>query len=219
MGMKIQSTLLEKYSGLGVLEVSFDGIIIRKSLERLQEFKRNKQDEISKRIPLLEAVKDIPVIRAYRDFYWKVGIDPTKTRPAGEALIRKILGGRDLPTINTFVDSYNIASAESSVAIAAFDADIVDSNSLLMRTATIGEVFLGIGMELPVSLSGIEVVIEDKKTEKLVAVYPYRDSDESKVTEKTRHVFLLMCGVPQIPQSELILASKLTRDYVSQFCI
>ena len=43
-----------------------------------------KQEEIRKRIPSLEQVKDIPILRAYRDFYWKVGTDPTKTRPAGE---------------------------------------------------------------------------------------------------------------------------------------
>src|SRR3989442_15085108 len=56
-----------------------------------------------------EALKDVPELRAYRDFFWRVGIDPTKIRPAAEALIRRILGGKPLPTINTLVDAYNLA--------------------------------------------------------------------------------------------------------------
>ncbi|MDA4111739.1 MAG: phenylalanine--tRNA ligase beta subunit-related protein [Thaumarchaeota archaeon] len=217
--MEIESVLLEKYPGLGVLELEVKDVVVKKSSEDLEEFKRKKQEEIRKRIPSLDAVKDLPVLRAYRDFYWKVGIDPTKTRPAGEALIRRILGGRDLPTVNTLVDSYNVASAESMVAIAAFDGRVVDISNLLMRTVLKGEVFRGIGMELPISLSGIEVVIQDRTSEKLVAVYPYRDSDESKVTEKTKDVLFMMCGVPGISQNDLVLANEMTRDYVSRFCI
>ncbi|MDH7492240.1 MAG: hypothetical protein QHG97_07560, partial [Methanolinea sp.] len=30
----------------------------------------------------LEHVKDDPLFRGYRDFFWRVGVDPTKTRPA-----------------------------------------------------------------------------------------------------------------------------------------
>ncbi len=162
--MEIESFLLEKYPGLGVLEVKINDVSVRRSNKDLEQFKKDKQEEIRKRIPSLDVVKDLPVLRAYRNFYWKVGIDPTKTRAAGEALIRRILGGRDLPTVNTLVDSYNIASAESSFAIAAFDADVIDSANLMMRTANKGETFKGIGMDAPISLSGVEVVIEDRSS-------------------------------------------------------
>ena len=48
----------------------------------------------------LDGLKDEENIRAYRDFFWKLGIDPTKIRPAAEALIRRILGGKEIPRIN-----------------------------------------------------------------------------------------------------------------------
>jgi DNA/RNA-binding domain of Phe-tRNA-synthetase-like protein len=217
--LEIESTLLEKYPGLGVLEVKINDVYVRGSTDSLVQFKKEKQQEIRKQIPSLEVVKDLPILRAYRDFYWKIGIDPTKTRPAGEALIRRILGGRDLPTVNTLVDSYNLASAESSIAIAAIDASIMDSDKLLMRTSNKGESFKGIGMDAPISLLGIEVLIEDRTSKKLIAVYPYRDSDESKVTEKSTEIVFLMCGVPGITNDKLALASRLTREYVSRFCL
>ncbi len=195
-----------------------EGLLASKSDPALLEFKRQVQEGVRRRTPSLEEVKNQPVFRAYRDFFWRVGIDPTKIRPAGEALTRKILGGRDLPTINTIVDAYNLASVETSVAIAAFDLSTINKDALMMRKAVAGESFHGIGMASRDSLKGAEVVIEDRESGRLIAVYPHRDSDDSKITERTTSVLFMMCGVPGIDDATLQLASSLTREYVGRFC-
>jgi DNA/RNA-binding domain of Phe-tRNA-synthetase-like protein len=177
------------------------------------------QERIRQRTASLEVVKDQPIFRAYRDFFWRVGIDPTKVRPAAEALTRRVLGGRDLPRLNTVVDAYNLASIETSIAIAAFDMETVNEDALLMRRGVKGELFHGIGMDSPDSLTGAEVVVEDQKLRRLVAVYPYRDSDDSKVTETTKGVLFMMCGVPGIDETALEGAKDLTREYVGRFCL
>lgn len=54
--------------------------------------------EEARRLYSLDALKEHSIIRAYRDFYWRVlKIDPTKQRPSQEALLRRILRGGDLP--------------------------------------------------------------------------------------------------------------------------
>ncbi len=65
--------------------------------------------------PFLEGLKDEPIFRTYRDFFWTMGVDPTKVRPAAEALIRRILVGRSMPRINTVVDAYNLASMTTHI--------------------------------------------------------------------------------------------------------
>ena len=217
--MEIAPELRSAYPGLRVLELKLSGLAVKGLNHELEEFKREVQRRIRERTASLEQVKDQPVFRAYRDFFWKVGIDPTKTRPAGEALTRRILAGRDLPRVNTLVDAYNLASVESSVAIAAFDSRKVQESSLLMRKAVAGEPFHGIGMASPDSLSGVEVVIEDRSSHSLVAVYPYRDSDDSKVDEGTNGVLFMMCGVPGIEDALLVRAKTLTEEYVTRFCL
>jgi DNA/RNA-binding domain of Phe-tRNA-synthetase-like protein len=217
-GMLIDPQLLDGFPGLRVLELDINNVTVKKSNDRLEQFKRKKQQEMRIRIKSLDEIRNLPIFRAYRDFYWRVGIDPTKTRPAGEALARRILGRRDLPAINTLVDAYNIASAESHVAIAAFDLSSISKDSLWMRKAVPGETFLGIGMEAPTKLTGIEVVIEDKSSSSLIAIYPYRDSESTKVTEQTRDVLMMMCGVPNISDSDLENARSLTAQYVKKYC-
>ena len=151
----------------------------------------------------LENVKDDPGFRAYRDFFWSVGIDPTKTRPASEALVRRILANKQLPTINTAVDAYNLASALSGVPIAAFDADTLEGR-LTMRFALDGESFQGIGMKEPILLKRNQVILTDSKN--IIASYPYRDSDATKVTMATKNMHIVSCGVPGISKETVIEA-------------
>lgn len=104
----------DQYPGLCVAEGMISELDIRETSEDLEAFKPEAYGRI-RSMHTIENVKDDPGYRAYRDFFWRVGIDPTKIRPASEALVRRILAGKPLPTINTAVDAYNLASALSGV--------------------------------------------------------------------------------------------------------
>jgi len=214
MSVTISEEVRRAFPNLHVLTSSIENVIVEKSNSELEEFKREILQEIQDAYDL-ENLKDRPILRAYRDFFWKLGVDPTKTRPAAEALIRRLLRGKPLPRINTLVDAYNLASIKTEIAIAAFDSDKI-RGELTMRYAETGEEFLGIGMKTPLRLNGREIVISDE--EKLLAVYPYRDAEDTKVTEATRNVLLLFCGVPGIPTQKLLEAKDVTLKFVTKFC-
>ncbi len=180
----------------------------------LEEFKDEVRSRTRENYDLAR-LKDDRVFRCYRDFFWRIGIDPTKTRPASEALIRRILQGKRLPRINTLVDAYNLASMDSGIALAAFDADKLKGRPR-MRFARRGEGFLGIGMNKEMTLDGGEIVMEDD--EKLIAVYPYRDAENTKVALDTRNVMLVACGVPGIGEEHLLKAGKIGSRYITRFC-
>jgi DNA/RNA-binding domain of Phe-tRNA-synthetase-like protein len=214
MTLKIDSKLKARFPDLNVLTLHIKGVQVKKRDSELEKFKveviRQVRNDYS-----LDSVKDQPIFRAYRDFFWSIKIDPTKIRPAAEALIRRILAGKTLPCINTLVDAYNLASIKSRIALATFDADKLEGD-LLMRFAEEGERFYGIGIEKPLILKGGEIVVSDE--EKLVAVYPYRDADNTKVTERTENVTIVVCGVPGIPKRDLENASQVVLDYITRFC-
>lgn len=203
-----------RFPGLCVAEgVMHDPTIMEKSAG-LEAFKQQAGERIRSSYTL-ENVKDDPLFRAYRDFFWSVGIDPTKTRPASEALVRRILAGKPLPAINTAVDSYNLASALYSVPIAAFDADKLHG-VLTMRFASGGEHFQGIGMKEPLCLKPNQVVLCDEKN--LIAIYPYRDSDDTKVTMTTKNIHIVSCGVPGVAAERVIEAYRACAEYLGRYC-
>jgi len=113
------------------------------------------------------------------------------------------------------VDAYNLASIRTGVALAAFDQAKL-RGQLLMRQALAREQFQGIGMDEPMNLNGGEVVVADE--EKLIAVYPYRDADSTKVDEATTDVVLMVCGCPGIDDEPLTRAEQVASELILQFC-
>jgi len=214
MWLELTPSLKAKFPGLKALVLRVTGVEVRRETPELEEFKGEVIEKTQEKWAL-EQLREHPLFRAYRDFFWRVDVDPTKTRPASEALIRRMLRERPLPKINTFVDAYNLASIETAIPLAAFDEDGL-AGELLMREAESGEEFLGIGMKKPVVLNGGEPVIEDG--EKLVAIYPYRDADACKIMPSTRNVLMLICGVPNIDDDILEAAGRVAIEFVTRFC-
>ncbi len=212
--LDIDQEIRAKFPDLNAKTTVVDGIQIMREKSALEEFKQVVFAEIKGKYDL-ESLKNDEKMRKYRDFFWSIDIDPTKIRPASEALIRRILQEKPIPKINTAVDSYNLASIRSGVPLAAFDMDTINGR-LHMRFSKEGELFLGIGMEKSKSLKGGEIVVSDDK--RLVAIYPYRDSDDTKITLKTNKILLMSCGVPGISDSDLDQALEYAVEYIQKFC-
>ena len=89
-------------------------------------YKNNKVSDINKFFPIL----------ATRNTYKKLGKDPNRYRPAGEALRRRILKGNELYKINTLVDAINLISLKTGYSIGGFDANLIQ-----------GDLELGVGQK------------------------------------------------------------------------
>ncbi|MDQ1281444.1 MAG: hypothetical protein QG670_2709 [Thermoproteota archaeon] len=214
MILKIDPSLNARFPGLQALIYKLSDVHIQKRSPDLETFKNEVRKNVKEKYDL-ESLKDLPTFRFYRDFFWRIGVDPTKNRPATEALIRRILGGGTIPTINTLVDAYSLASIETEIALAVFDIKKMKSE-LIMHPSKVGEKFVGIGMDKPMIFQGGEVVVSD--SEKPIAVYPHRDAEDTKVTMATKDIILMVCGVPGINIETLYQASKTAVEYIYKFC-
>jgi len=131
--IEIADDVLQKFPDIKVLLCEVKDVVISEVDPRLEQFKEQTYSAVRGRFTL-ETLKDEPVFKAYRSFFWQIGIDPTNIRPAAEALIRRILSGKPLPRINTAVDAYNLASITTCVALAAFDISRLNGQ-LVMKFA------------------------------------------------------------------------------------
>src|ERR1044071_8811231 len=67
-------------------------------------------------------------VAAVRTMYKRVGLDPTKTRPSSEALLRRVRKGDSLPRINSLVDVCNWCSLEFQLPYGLYDAAHVEGD-------------------------------------------------------------------------------------------
>ena len=78
-----------------------------------------------------------------RTMYKRVGLDPTKTRPSSEALLRRVRKGDTLPRINSMVDVCNWCSLEFQLPYGLYDASRIDGD-VELRLGRPGESYAGI---------------------------------------------------------------------------
>ncbi|MDP6098957.1 MAG: phenylalanine--tRNA ligase beta subunit-related protein [Candidatus Thalassarchaeaceae archaeon] len=154
----------------------------------------------------LEELRKEPDVAAYRQFYWRLGIDPTKRRPSAEALVRRIVAGKPFPRINPIVDRYNLISAENRVSLGAFSVDYLADKELVLRMANQDELFLGIGFPEAKPCTGQELVLA--VAEEIIALYPYRDSHNSRIRGNDSSVLFVLCVVPGVEESRIEMAAK-----------
>lgn len=179
---------------------------MEKDNDCIQRLRKAAYEEVRSKF-VIEELKNNPTVRAYRDLYWKLDIDATKTRPSGEALLRRVLHGSDLPRISTVVDAYNLASMMTIIPISGFDRDHLKP-PFQVRFANDGEAFTGIGMSKPMRLTDIMLVLADEM--QVLSIYPYRDSDHSKITVETTNALIVAYGAPGIVEEQLRRAVEST---------
>jgi|Deesub1362A_J573_1020465.scaffolds.fasta_scaffold00376_37 DNA/RNA-binding domain of Phe-tRNA-synthetase-like protein len=184
------------------------GVKVEKSKEKTMELFYRILEKIKNNYDL-ENLKDHPVVRAYRDFYWRIGIDPTKQRPSSEALLRRGLKG-NIPIINNVVDAGNITSMETLVPIGLYDLDLIEGE-LELRLARREETFEPIGGKKE-GLKENQIVLADEK--KILHVYPHRDSKLTMIRETTKNVLVVACGVSGVEKEIVLEACRKASDYI-----
>lgn len=183
--------------GIFVALAEVVNVTVRQSDHALDEIISKIEEKYKIQDP--ESLKNDPVVRAYRDFYWRIGIDPTKVRPSGEALRRRVARGSKFPRINTVVDIGNIASIETLVPIGLYDRDKIAGNLHIVLSSG-NERFLGLGGKNIEKLDkGIPILIDDEG--KVLHIYPHRDSILTSITLETKNVVIVGAGVPNVDKT------------------
>ena len=136
-----------------------------------------------------ESLKEIPSIAATRRIYKACGKDPSRYRPASEALIRRMLQGKELYQIDTLVDLINLASIAFGYSIGGFDADKFVGDTLTLGIGREGEPYEGSGRGM-LNIAGLPVY-----RDALGGVgTPTSDNERTKITLGTTHLVVLING-------------------------
>lgn len=128
------------------------------------------------------AVLESAAIQATRKAYKALGKDPARYRGSAEALIRRLIAGKELPRINNVVDIINIVSVESRMPIGLYDLEHVRGD-VVFRAGRTGETYKGIG-KYDLNLEGLPVFCDSLGPHGS----PTSDSERTMVTEATKRV-------------------------------
>jgi len=158
---------------------------------RTQESSQSLREEMQAceahllKLPEPRAVLESPKILATRAGYKALGKDPARYRGSAEALLRRILSGKNFPQINVVVDIINLVSVESRFPIGLYDLANV-KGGILFRAGRAGETYKGIG-KYDLNLEGLPVFCDEVGPHGS----PTSDSERTMVTPATENVLAI----------------------------
>ena len=141
-----------------------------------------------------------------RTMYKKVGIDPTKTRPSNEALLRRVRKGDTIPRINSAVDIVNWCSLEFQLPYGLYDASRIQG-SVAMRLGHDGEKYAGIRKD-DVNVGGRITVADDAGA----FGNPTSDSARTMVTPETTELLVVVYAPVEIAKPQLLHVLQVTGE-------
>ena len=130
MNLTINSDIKELIPSFSVIayEVTFDDDFNALTKSELEDKYLEKMYLEYPSLYNYELITQIPKLKNTRDGYKKMGKDPSHTRPACEALLRRIVKGNKLYRLGDVIDVGNILSVLTlrSVCVVDFDKIVGD---------------------------------------------------------------------------------------------
>lgn len=158
------------------------------------------------------APADIPGVAETRALFHRLDVDPTKTRPSSEALLRRVLQGRGLPRVSPVVDVCNLCSLEFQLPLGLYDRDQI-KGTVQLRVGQEGEGYPGIRKQR-VNLSGRMLLCDAEGP----FGAPTSDSQRTAVGPRTRAVLVVVFSPRERASGDLSACLEKIADLLTRHC-
>jgi DNA/RNA-binding domain of Phe-tRNA-synthetase-like protein len=149
---------------------------------------------------------------AVRAMYKRLGLDPTKTRPSNEALLRRIRKGGTIPRINAMVDVANWCSVEFQLPYGLYDR-VQMRGPATLRLGREGEEYAGIRKDV-VHVAGRLTIADDEGP----FGNPTSDSARTMVSSATRDALVVVYAPAGTAPAQLTRVLDTTAERIAGIC-
>jgi len=165
---------------------------------------------------LLEKFKDKrpaedDTVSHVRRMYRRVGWEPTRYRPSSEALVRRILKGKELYRINIAVDFGNLVSARSHLPMGLYDSNKI-SGDIILDTGKDDESYEGISK--PLIHAQNKLILRDDEG---IFGNPTADSKRTSLDDTTKEVLAVFFCPYDVRDEHLNETLDLLEEYYKEF--
>ena len=161
-----------------------------------------------------DAVREIPGIKACRDAFYALEMNPNKFMVSIEALAKRVQKNAALPHIGPLVDLGNAFSLNFEVPMGAHDIDRMEESGIEVRFAGTDDHFQPMGEEALEDVPAGELVYVSGHTVK-TRRWLWRQSEDGKITEETSHVFFPIDGFADVNLADVQRAADELAAFLS----
>ncbi len=176
-----------------------------------------RQEETRARARLnVETLIAEPRLASWREAFRLLGYKPGDFRPSIEALLRRVLRGQELPSINALVDIGNIVSLRHLLPVGGHAIDVL-TQDIALRPASGAEEFVAFGsQEIEHPAPGEFIFVEGNQV--LTRRWIWRQANHTLTLPETTAVEINIDGLPPATAADVEAAARDVMDLVERFC-
>lgn len=193
MHISIEETILKKYpmAKIGYLVAT---VKVKKSDPFVEDLKQNLSENLKGLGINATNFVAHPKLAIWRKIYKEdFQVKESTFRSSLEALLRRIVTGKDLWNICNVVDLYNCCSVLSLLPMGGYDLSKI-SGAIKIRYAKEGELFHGIGERLKIQTKSNHIVYADDQRV-ICWLWNHKDACETCIEEHTKQVIFFIDSV------------------------
>ncbi len=164
----------------------------------------------------METLTVEPRLASWREAFRLLGYKPGDFRPSIEALLRRVLRGQELPSINILVDIGNIVSLRHLLPVGGHAIDVLE-HDIALRPADGNEEFVPFGSDVTESpVPGEFIFAEGGKV--LTRRWIWRQANHTLTLPETTAIEFNIDGLPPVSAPDIEAAGRDVLDLVAHFC-
>jgi DNA/RNA-binding domain of Phe-tRNA-synthetase-like protein len=210
----IESNVLSDHPGMAIgviVATGVDNSSDQPTAELLREAEQQVRNTYN-----LESFKEHPNLKAMHEIHRSFGNNPNKFPPSAQALLKRVLKGGQLPSINTLVDLYNVISLRYVVCAGAEDTDLCRGN-VRLAYAEGTEHFLPLGEPTEDPPTRGELVYKDDGGV-ICRKLNWREGDRTKITNNSKNAIVVVEGFPPLTKEKLQSILEELAQLAQQYC-
>lgn len=157
-------------------------------------------------------ISEIPGIQNARQLFRALGIEPTKHRPASEAMLRRFLKGKAVYSVNNLVDVSNWCALDFLLPNGMYDATKI-TGDITLRQGLPGETYLGLNNQ-EIHLEGRYTLADDRGP----FGSPITDSRRSSVDATTQNIVAVIYATADFDPDLLQEYTDLYARRIVEYC-
>ena len=212
----IDERIFDEFPGVRVGVIAAHGADNRGGDPQISRLLEEEQRRVAADLAGVTVIEH-PRVAPWRAAYRRFGARPKKYRSAIENLVRRLLKGAALPSINPLVDLYNVVSLRHLLPVGGEDLERT-AGSIVLTFAGEHEnpvLLLGERQERP-PYPG-EVVYRDD-VGAICRRWNWKEADRTKLTPDTRHAVLVIEALPPVDEAMLSAALEDLTGLIERFC-
>jgi DNA/RNA-binding domain of Phe-tRNA-synthetase-like protein len=212
---QVSPEIFDSFPGYVRGVVLADGVVNGPSPVEITSLLREAEGLVRQRLKL-EELADHARIKPWREAYRSFGAKPSEYRSSIEALCRRVLSGKEIPSINALVDIGNIISLRHLVSAGGHALDDV-TGDLALRPAAGTETFIPFGGEQMEHPEPGEIVFVEGDTV-LTRRWTWRQANHTSTRLDTQSIEFNIDGLPPVTAGEIEVIGGELAELVEQFC-